>query len=79
MGENVVYEKLREKHNGSGFSNEQIHMWAYLLATKRHDSFDLPPAKRFFGKSGKRHSANGFAESPACAAASGGSVNDRIE
>ena len=69
--------KLREKHKGSGFFDEQVHMWAYLLATKGHDSFYLPIANRFFGKSGNRHSANGFTESPACAAASGGRNNDR--
>ena len=42
-----VYEKLREKNKGSGFSYDQIHMWAYILATKRRDLFDLPPAKCF--------------------------------
>ena len=72
-----VYEKLREKNKGSGFSYDQIHMWANILATKRRDPFDLPPAKCFFDKSGKRHSANGFAEWPACAQAIGGNVNDR--
>ena len=34
VGEKVeVYEKLREKNKGSGFSYDQIHMWAYILAT----------------------------------------------
>ena len=46
-----VYEHLKEKHQDRGCSDEQIHMWAYLIATKRHDSQEHPPAKRFFGKS----------------------------
>ena len=46
-----VYEHLKEKHGDRGFSDEQIHMSGYLVATKRHDSQEHPPAKRFFGKS----------------------------
>ena len=51
MGEKIeVYESLRDKHKEHGYSDEQIHLWAYLLATKRHDSDEYPPAKRFFAK-----------------------------
>ena len=46
-----VYEHLKEKHRDRGFSDEQIHMWAYLVATKRHNSQEHPPANGFFGKS----------------------------
>ena len=47
------YERIKEKHGASGYSDEQLHMWAYLVATKRHDSEEYPPAKRFFGREGK--------------------------
>ena len=46
-----VYEHLKEKHRDRVFSDEQIHRWAYLIATKQHDSQEHPLAKRFFGKS----------------------------
>ena len=47
------YVRIKEKHGASGYSDEQLHMWAYLVATKRHDSEEHPPAKRFFGREGK--------------------------
>ena len=47
------YERIKETHGASGYSDEQLHMWAYLVATKRYDSEEYPPAKRFFGREGK--------------------------
>ena len=45
-----VYEHLKEKHRDRGFSDEQIHMWAYLVATKRHDSQEHPPREAILWK-----------------------------
>ena len=57
-----LYNKIKEKHKTAGNSDEQLHMWAYLLATKRHSSEDQPPAKRFFSRSNSRRKEDGHAE-----------------
>ena len=45
-----ILDQLKSKHQGSHYTPEQLHCWANLIQMKKHDSFDAPPDKPFFGK-----------------------------
>jgi hypothetical protein len=48
----IIFEKLQETHDN--FSPEQLRAWAHMLQMKKHDSYELPPDKPFFGKSRRK-------------------------
>ena len=43
----IIYQKLDEKHHGA-YSPEQLKMWANLISSGSHTSYDTAPNKRFF-------------------------------
>ena len=43
---------LSEKH-GEKYNEHQLNCWAHMLQSKKHDSYDTPPKKSFFGKHGR--------------------------
>lgn len=50
----TIGEELKEKH-GEKYNEQQLNCWAHMLQSNRHDSYDSPPRKAFFGKN-KRES-----------------------
>ncbi len=48
-----IIDKIQAKNQGSKYTPEQLHCWANLIHTKKHDAYDNPPNKPFFGKQGK--------------------------
>lgn len=52
-----ILEKLKSNHQGSKYSPEQLHCWANLIQMNKHDSYDNPPNKPFFGKQAKSTAA----------------------
>ena len=57
-----ILEKLRSKHEEK-YSPEQFHCWANLIRMRRHESFEAPPNKPFFGKHNSSQ-ASGTVSSP---------------
>lgn len=45
----TIVTKLRDIH-GKKFTPVQLNCWAHMINTSKHDSFDIPPNKPFFGK-----------------------------
>ena len=45
----VILEDLKEKHK-TKYSAKQLHAWAHMIHMKKHDSYEYPPDKPFFGK-----------------------------
>ena len=43
----TIYQKLDEKHHGA-YSPEQLKVWAHLISSGSHKSYDEAPNKRFF-------------------------------
>ena len=48
-----IIDKIQAKNQGSKYTPEQLHCWANLIHMKKHDAYDNPPNKPFFGKQGK--------------------------
>ena len=48
----MIIEDLKEKHS-TKYTPEQLNVWAHMIHTKKHESYDYPPDKPFFGKSRK--------------------------
>uniref|UniRef100_A0A1X7SGI6 Uncharacterized protein n=1 Tax=Amphimedon queenslandica TaxID=400682 RepID=A0A1X7SGI6_AMPQE len=45
-----ILQKLRSKHGkDEKYTPEQFHCWANLIQMKKHDSYEAPPNKPFFG------------------------------
>ena len=51
----LILEDLKEKQ-GTKYSPEQLHAWAHMIHMKKHDSYECPPDKPFFGKL-RKHAA----------------------
>ena len=45
----TIVTKLTDIH-GKKFTPVQLNCWAHMINTHKHDSFDIPPNKPFFGK-----------------------------
>lgn len=58
----TYFDQVKRKHDGKGYSVEQMEMWAYLLASGKHNSFDEPPKRRFF-RTGNSRQPESSAES----------------
>ena len=48
----LILEELKEKQ-GTKFTPEQLQTWAHMIHMKKHDSYEYPPDKPFFGKQRK--------------------------
>ena len=44
-----ICDELSAKH-GDKYTPEQYRCWANLIQLQKHDSYDSPPKKRFFGE-----------------------------
>lgn len=44
-----IMGKLKEKHEGK-YTPEQLRAWAHLIQMSKHESYEAPPDKPFFGK-----------------------------
>jgi len=45
-----ILDKLKSKQKGSKYTPEQLHAWAHTIQMGKHNSYDAPPNKPFFGK-----------------------------
>lgn len=45
----TTVDKLKEKH-GEKYNPLQLNCWAHMIQSHKHDSYDTPPRKAFFGK-----------------------------
>ena len=45
----TIVTKLTDIH-GKKFTPVQLNCWAHMINTHKHDSFNIPPNKPFFGK-----------------------------
>lgn len=43
-----IEERLRERHTGDPYSEEQLRSWAHMIQLKKHSSYDEPPNKPFW-------------------------------
>lgn len=44
-----------QKRRACKFSPEQFRAWVHMIQLKKHESYDIPPSKPFFGRGKGKH------------------------
>jgi len=69
-----IVNDLQKKH-ACKFSPEQFRAWAHMIQLKKHESYDVPPSKPFFGRGKGKH----LKDTPSVGISPGKRINLRTE
>ena len=69
-----IVNDLQKKH-ACKFSPEQFRAWAHMIQLKKHESYNVPPSKPFFGQDKGKH----LKDTPSVGISPGKRINLRTE